>query len=249
MSYAPFHENNNRAILNLFNITDLVSISTNDITGENEPFERTYEQLITERGEFTIRKVNENYEDIFNQIKCKLFLLNPIERYKEKPEYNEKYQTNNFINSLKHVKKQIVLLYNKKVEQEILISEKTRLYTDFCSHITESLKIINKNFKETDETFKNMLSNKIDEYYNSLNLDELTDSLSELNNEFEYTKSLIYLISEINPQLCMLCMENQINYFNDPCGHTICGECKDKYESQNCHYCRASITKRCKLFY
>ena len=38
---------------------------------------------------------------------------------------------------------------------------------------------------------------------------------------------------------CQVCLENQIEYFVDPCGHTICKVCKVECEKlKNCHYCR-----------
>jgi len=178
-----------------------------------------------------------------------LFNLNRDIVIVEKEEFSKKYQTGDFFNLLKNIKKEVVFLYNKKIEQELLLSERKKSYTSFCNNITESLKIINDDFKETDENFKKVLSDKIDEYYNTLDFDVLTENLENTINEFEYAKRIIASICNVSPQTCTVCMDNQVTDYYNPCGHTICGDCKGKYSLKTCHYCRSHIDKISKLFF
>jgi hypothetical protein len=230
MSFHPFSESVNAFLI----------IRPND---EDPVYERTFEQLITERGDFTIRNVNENYEDIFNKIKNRLFFLNTETVYKEKPEYKEKYKTEEFYKLLKDIKKEIVFVYNKKVELEISINEKKKEYLSFCEHVTDIVNLVNCSFDEQDDSFKNVLNEKLDQYYEKLNLEDLTEQLNETNNEFEYIKKIMYTLCNISPQICAVCLENQVTHFYSECGHTICLDCKDKYSSKICHYCRSPIKK------
>jgi len=52
---------------------------------------------------------------------------------------------------------------------------------------------------------------------------------------------------------CSLCLQKQVDTFLEPCGHTGCGECIDKYikrdSNNNCFICRQTIFKRHKLYF
>ena len=62
--------------------------------------------------------------------------------------------------------------------------------------------------------------------------------------------ALIPLSSISNSTICQICLENQIEYFIDPCGHTICKKCAEKtLNTPNCHYCRTKKNELKKLFY
>ena len=63
----------------------------------------------------------------------------------------------------------------------------------------------------------------------------------EAYTEFEKTKIKISIISGtiLPPTICQICLEHQVEYFLDPCGHTICKHCKVICENKpDCHYCR-----------
>ena len=62
--------------------------------------------------------------------------------------------------------------------------------------------------------------------------------------EYSYLKNILTDISSILPSgICRICLESEVTYFIDPCGHTICGLCKELSKSlTTCHTCRANIT-------
>ena len=96
---------------------------------------------------------------------------------------------------------------------------------------------------ESDVLLKELIEKKIDSYYINLNLDKLKNNLNISYNKLQETKQKINIIFGIIPvTICQICLENQIEYFVDPCGHTLCGVCKDKCVkvSSSCHYCRTN---------
>jgi len=49
--------------------------------------------------------------------------------------------------------------------------------------------------------------------------------------------------------ICQICFNNQVSFFIDPCGHTICTSCKENCETRpKCHYCRAVRKEYKKIF-
>jgi hypothetical protein len=49
--------------------------------------------------------------------------------------------------------------------------------------------------------------------------------------------------------ICQICFDNQVSFFIDPCGHTICTSCKENCEIRpKCHYCRAVRKEYKKIF-
>ena len=85
---------------------------------------------------------------------------------------------------------------------------------------------------------------KINNYYLFLNLENLKNELDSVNKDYLSIKQLFHDLAGILPaNVCQICLENQINYFIDPCGHTICTTCKEKRPGlQKCHFCRTNIT-------
>lgn len=69
----------------------------------------------------------------------------------------------------------------------------------------------------------------------------------------EYSSAMIKLKtlpkSVFNQRTCVICFESEIEYFIDPCGHTICGNCKESCkEMKRCHVCRGPLHSYKKLF-
>ena len=86
-------------------------------------------------------------------------------------------------------------------------------------------------------------------YLKLVNYDEEEKELNQLDEQ----KSLSDLIlNEFKVEvhaggLCILCSDNPIGVFLDPCGHVCCQECWDKTRRQNCPCCRAQVTVK-KMF-
>ena len=231
-SYAPFSENESNNF---------------------QRFNRNFEMIITERGEDCLENNPLIFSDIFEKIREKIFILGDCDidlTNADKIKYAEKYkipETNNVINNLK---KNIVLLYNKKIELEIEIENKTKIYNDFLMNINSLITSINGIEHEDNKQLNILLKNKIDWYYNYLNLDKLISEQFDIISEFSYLKSTIKNFNSISiSSICAICLEKQVSWFIDPCGHAVCDDCKTKSEpSIYCHYCRNKKTKYNRLY-
>ena len=199
--------------------------------------------------------LNRHYECIFNQIKDKIF--DPFEYTEIKPETRErlesKYQIMKFENTLERLKHNITEIYVKKIETEIKLQEKQRLFDNFCNNIIKSVEAISEicQDEETkkDTALKELLSDRIDWYHQQLGISELLEIEHQNKTEFEFLRKSIIEISNLQPLLCVICMENQVLWFNDPCGHALCGSCNIKTEqNKNCHYCRVEKKTTRRLF-
>lgn len=231
-NYAPFSEND----------------STNF-----QRFNRNFEMMVTERGEECLENNTSTFSDIFEKIREKIFILGDCDfdlSDSDKSKYSDKYnisETNNIINILK---KNIVLLYNKKIELEIEIENRTKVYNEFLMNIKTLLLNINSIKHPDSEQLNTLLSNRIEWYYSYLNLDKLISEQFDVISEYSYLKSTINNFNSITiSTICSICMEKQVSWFIDPCGHTICDDCKNKSDqSANCHYCRNKKFKYNKLY-
>jgi hypothetical protein len=214
------------------------------------PFDESSSSFGQSVGDFSIKG---HYECIFNQIKDKLF--DPFNYTEIKPEIRQqleaKYQTMKFQNTLDRLKHNITEIYVKKIETEIKLQEKQRLFDNFCNNIIKSVESISEitDNEETpnDTKLKELLSDRIDWYHTQLGITELLELERDIRVEFEFLRKSIIEISNLEPNVCVICMENQVLWFNDPCGHTLCGSCNIKTEqNKNCHYCRVEkkITRR-----
>ena len=224
---------------------------------DEDRYERNFDQLITERGEDTFIENNTNnfYKEIFDKIRDKLFTLGECDIdiiEKERKIYTEKYKIDELNDSINEFKKNITFLYNKKIELEIEIENKTKNYNDFCNHIKELIKNINSfNGPEEDIQLKEMLSKRIDWYYEHLNLENLMNEKFQVVSEYSFLKTTINNLQSINySTVCNICLENQVSWFIDPCGHSLCEDCKTKTEkTSTCHYCRTKKIKHNKFYF
>ena len=216
------------------------------------PFDESSSSFGQSIGDFSIKG---HYECIFNQIKDKLF--DPFEYTEIKPEIRErlesKYQIMKFQNTLDRLKHNITEVYLKKIETEIKLQEKQRLFDNFCNNIIKSVESIGEitDQEETpkDTMLKELLSDRIDWYHKQLGISPLLELEQDIRVEFEFLRKSIIEISNLEPNVCVICMENQVLWFNDPCGHTLCGSCNIKTEqNKNCHYCRVEKKFTRRLF-
>ena len=144
-----------------------------------------------------------------------------------------------------------------------LEEERNNLIQEFTNLMNKPIietKVENSNpaLEEYTNTIKNLKGYllEINERYDSVEKRYLEKPTEELKQEFEAVKaeysSIIVKLKSFNvlaPRTCVICFESEIEYFLDPCGHTICGGCKDKCQSTTkCHVCRAHRTRYRKLY-
>ena len=235
----------------------LLESSSSNVNFTIPRFDRTFEQLITERGDnFNENNFNFNdntFNEIFEKIKEKIFILGDCDFElieSDRKKYSKKYETEDINVIINNLKKNIVLLYNKKIELEIEIEGRTKVYNDFLSNIKTLITDINSIVHPDNEQLNTLLGNRIEWYYEYLNLDKLISEQFDIVAEYSYLKSTINNFNTITiSTICSICMERQVTWFIDPCGHTICDDCKNKSEqTANCHYCRHKKVKYNKLY-
>jgi hypothetical protein len=198
------------------------------------------------------------YNGIFSLIRNKLFIINDSESTEEitapdpvlLDEIKNKYSFNNSSNTLTDFKRKVVILHNKKIETEIIFSNNKKEYTKFTDNILSLINTIKEFDTSGDEVLIQLLTDKIEWYYSELKLESLKETTNALEKEYRIIKGLLSEFAGFLPATaCQICLENQINYFTDPCGHTICTQCMEKSKGvRKCHFCRGSITSFKRLY-
>lgn len=222
-SFAPFDENEERSELSV-----------------NNNF-RSYEELVNERCGINER---EDYTTLFKKIKEKLFKMNTVMdiNFADCPivkQYRDDFNA---------LKQNVCNVYTTLTNAETELNEAKEKYASFCESIKKCVNFVHNTgtADQNDILLRDILENKIDTYYTHLKIDELIKQYNIANLEFEKTKFKISTISNVvlPPTICQICLERQVDYFIDPCGHTICEQCKIKCEkTTDCHYCRTK--KKC----
>jgi hypothetical protein len=212
-------------------------------------FNQTFAQLIIERQE---TDTSESLHSIFKCIKEKLFAINEIpNQIQDTTSLKEKYNIDNVKNVIGTFKKDLAKLYDEKLKLDFKVNNYLTKYTKFLNSIndvTEQIQCINDNPDTSD--FEKVITDRIEWYYSKLKIGELVESQKQNELEFNFLKSTIVELSGMtNPVVCQICFVNQVAFFVNPCGHTLCESCKVKCQTlKNCHYCRSEIKSFNKLF-
>jgi Zinc finger, C3HC4 type (RING finger) len=235
LNYLAFNENNSNS--------SFIHTRTPDPRTNRDLFD-----LLDERDSFYERGI---YNSVFDKISEKLFVCSETEIDLSEPEYKElelKYNVLKTQENISKLKRDIA-----KIEHELLLEERMRLYDTFCNNILNTVKsiadITKQNLSEKDSHLQDILNDRIEWYYKELDIDNLVKIDQGIKSEFHFLKKILTELSGLHPTVCSICMENQISWYIDPCGHTLCTECKLKTENnRSCHYCRTDRTKFNRLY-
>ena len=143
-------------------------------------------------------------------------------------------------------KKKIKELNFKKINISLKLREAKREHKLFCKVVSNTTNILDK-----DDPLIDLLNTRMAENKKKLDIVSLEEQNTSILCEEGYIKKTLNdFTGLINPSVCNICYENQVTHFINPCGHTICGDCKDKmpFGNDNCHICREKIKKYFKLF-
>jgi hypothetical protein len=216
---------------------------------------RNYEALMIERNQELTQNIENNvYNKIFNEIKNKLLIISDeTEESVSESVKKEFMETHNLVGiheNINKLKKVIVELHNKKIELEITHSEACLKFKKFSDLVLATVSIIKDSSDSDDKQLSDLLMDKISRYFLLLDLENINKSVTSVNKEYLSIKQLLLELSGMIPgTVCQICLENQINYFMDPCGHTICTYCKEKRPGlQKCHFCRTNISTFKRLY-
>jgi len=209
---------------------------------------RTYEELVTERGE-----INSNsridYTTLFDKIKSK---LSNLDLHLDFDANIEKDYTENIL----AFKKEICDIYLNFMHSDTQLKIAREKYTHFCENIQNCLSLIiscETEYSQDDINLKAIIDKKIENYYTVLNIETLIENFNKNFKEFERIKYKTSMVvgSILPTTICQICLENQVEYFIDPCGHTICKNCKLICENKtiSCHYCRTQRKSYKRLYF
>lgn len=228
-------------------------LAYNDYNIIDNRITRNLQELLSERD--TEKKV---YHGIFDKIREKLFVMSESDDIEltdsDISTFTKKYNITQSQEAINSLKQKTAELYLKKTEHEIVVQERRKLFETFCTNISKSLHSIDGitqgEATEKDQQLRDVLEERIDWYYAKLELNELIDEEYRLKSEFHFVKTSLQELSSIHPSvLCSICMENQISWYIDPCGHTLCETCKTKTQNKlTCHYCRTPRFKFNRLY-
>lgn len=227
--YSPFNEETFSNIVSIENTLNL---------------NRTFEELISERGDLQVHYSEEigtvDYNVLFEKIKSKLYKINTLPEI-DISEYSDVKQ---FKENFLEIKKNACTIYIKFMKAESELTKAKEKYNTFCENLKKCINSIEicEVTQSSDEILKSLLESKIDEYYTNLKIEELQEKFTHCYTDFEKTKYKINTLtgSIIPSTTCQICLEHQVDYFIDPCGHTICKHCKLQCENNDkCHYCRS----------
>jgi hypothetical protein len=216
---------------------------------------RNFETLIMERNGIQEDIDKSLYSQVFSEIKNKMFSIHEIENIpnlsdSELKELSNKYLTSEFTNIVNRIKKLIVNNFNQKISLEITLEENKKKFEQFTNTINSLITSINSapNVEQEDQALKELLISRINWYYSNLDIESLKKQHSEILSEYSFFKDLLKSFSEVSPGgTCGICLDSEITYFIDPCGHTVCTNCKPKINNK-CHFCRTSISSIKKVF-
>lgn len=228
----------------------------NDRYSSENRMTRNFEELVTERGELEFGEVQSEFrfENLFNNIKDKIFSCSEGDDIdlseEQRKSFEEKFNIKKSSETIKDLKQKISELYFKKIEHSVMIEERRRLFKTFTKNLSTILCIIGEMKPlEEDTELKRLLEKRIDAYYEELELEKLIEREYNLNSEFQFLRKTLIELSQISLTQCTVCLDRNVSWFIDPCGHTLCEECKDRTDScKNCHYCRAKRTKFSRLY-
>jgi hypothetical protein len=207
------------------------------------------------------------YNFVFNKVREKINSLEQVQNIIVPVENNE--TVIKFKECFSNFKKDICQVYFKFAEAEQKYNDAKKKYTTFCESLQKTIHAIDicnviepvvipttqqqeQPVDDNEQTLKQLLNDRIDTYYNRLNLEALKNEYSACRDAMFVEKSIISeIVGVILPiNTCSICIDKPVAYFNMPCGHTFCETCKPECEkTKKCHCCRTERTDIKKLFF
>ena len=227
--------------------------NVNWVFDEDMNIRQTYVEMLIERNQ--IESV-QKFDSIFKCIKEKIFCIHEnTESLTESESENltTKYDIKNVKNTIDTLKKQLAQLHEQKIHLNSKVERYLNKYNNFLesvNSVTENMENLITDFTPQDEELSKLIVDRIEWYYNKLGIEDLLTQQKTINTEFRFLSETISKFSDIvNPSICQICYLNQVAFYINPCGHTLCESCKNKCNTlKNCHYCRSQLYSFNKLF-
>ena len=255
---AEFHEDR---ILHILPMNSTIS-ATNTLAGSNSttvtPYGGTNSTFTTLSEAYPAQLLNASSIKVFNELRSNINKIINNESSititaDKQTEIYKKYNLDNTLDLIEKIKKNIITIYENKLQAEYKYSAARDAYQNFNENISQTLQSIdqlNIPSTEEDKLLKELISTRNKLYYEQLEIDKHFEEFKEAELELSVIKKFISELSPINDQfICTICQEKTVTHFIDPCGHTLCEDCMKKCTNvNNCHYCRVKRTGFRKLF-
>ena len=102
---------------------------------------------------------------------------------------------------------------------------------------------------EIIKKIKNNIYELTEEIKNNNNISEIKEKFNEKRKKLLSYLKLIKIINNFNlGSTCSICMNNNVNKYLNPCGHTACDECLKNYNNK-CFICRKDIINISPLYF
>lgn len=162
----------------------------------------------------------------------------------------------NIINEFNIIKSEFIDIYSKLQTEKQNTEKDLELLNSNVKH----LNLILKKYKKEDSIDENtkMVVNKIDELSivikNNNNLQKITNKYEEINKKLNKYFDIIKVFNNFNRgTVCSMCLQNNVDHYFNPCGHTACNECIKKLKSNsdtyNCIFCKKDIISTKPLYF
>lgn len=255
MEFAYINETNDddiNNINNLLSLSDINNINNNTTIGDN--------------GEEPIKNIISNQENIIKINELLINILNSKEiitidnnEYKNKKIDKIITDIKDILNDLPKLHGELDIIheeYKKQVEITESQINQIKKYINFMTTLKDS----NNEYKNINDNIINLMNELSEKILDSNKLQEVKDKYVTKRKEIN---SHLYLIQSINKYnivgICPICLENKIDTYCNPCGHTACRNCLDKSSRitnnnnnlnvDKCPICRVYISDLRKLYF
>ena len=124
--------------------------------------------------------------------------------------------------------------------------EVIQTFIDFLSKIDPQITESNTSDLQTQ------ITNICKDIINNSNIKEMKDNYIKEKMKFHKHLNIIKLINQMNVgSTCSICLQDNVDSYFNPCGHTACSKCMEKYTEYDrpCPLCRKQVRSIHKLFF
>jgi len=124
---------------------------------------------------------------------------------------------------------------------------------DILTTFVEFLNKINNKCSQNTETLEKDILSISNEMKENNNTKQLRDKYILEKRKFNKYLNILQLLNQMNVgSTCSICLQDNVNSYFNPCGHTACSKCCEKnsdFNNNNCPLCRKYIQSVHKLYF
>ena len=140
---------------------------------------------------------------------------------------------------------------SEKIMKKIIME--TQKDIEIIDTFIEFLKSISYKTDKNIEPIEKHIKSICDDIKKNNKIKETKKDYINKKKIFNQHLNIIRLINQMNVgSTCSICLQDNVDSFFDPCGHTICSKCNkynSEYSSNTCPLCRKTIINTRKLYF